>query len=49
MIKKLWYKAVNEAYDIMNEDVDTDIQGYDIDPEMVEFARKMHSLQELII
>ena len=38
--KKLWYKAVNEAYDIMNEDVDTDIQGYDIDPEMVEFARK---------
>lgn len=24
----------------MNEDVDTDIQGYDIDPEMVEFARK---------
>ena len=38
--KKLWYKAVNEAYDIMNEDVDTDIQGYDIDPEMVEFPRK---------
>ena len=38
--KKLWYKAVNEAYDIMNEDVDTDIQGYDIDPEMVEFAKK---------
>ena len=38
--KKLWYKAVNEAYDIMNEDVGTDIQGYDIDPEMVEFARK---------
>ena len=38
--KKLWYKAVNEAYDIMNEDVDTDIQRYDIDPEMVEFARK---------
>ena len=38
--KKLWYKAVNEAYDIMNEDVDTDIQGYDIDADVVKAARE---------
>ena len=49
--KKLWYKAVNEAYDIMNEDVDTDIQGYDIDPEALKSARanaKMAGVDKLI-
>ena len=38
--KKLWYKAVNEAYDIMNEDVDTDIQGYDLDGDVIKIARR---------
>ena len=49
--KKLWYKAVNEAYDIMNEDVDTDIQGYDIDAEALKAARsnaKMAGVDGLI-
>ena len=49
--KKLWYKAVNEAYDIMNEDVYTDIQGYDIDPEALKSARanaKMAGVDKLI-
>ena len=38
--KKLWYKAINEADDLINEDIDVDIQGYDIDEKMVEFSRK---------
>ncbi len=38
--KKNWYEAVNEAGDLINEDVDVDIQGYDIDSEMVEFSRR---------
>ncbi len=38
--KKCWYEAVDEAYNQMNEDVEVDIQGYDIDPEMIEYSRK---------
>ena len=38
--KKDWYEAVNQACDLINEDVDVDIQGYDIDPDMVEYSRK---------
>lgn len=38
--KKLWYDAVNEANDMINDDVKVDIQGYDIDGEVVEMARK---------
>lgn len=38
--KKNWYEAVNEAGDLINEDVDVDIQGYDIDSEMVEYSRR---------
>lgn len=38
--KKNWYEAINEANDIMDDDIDVDIQGYDIDEEMVEFSRK---------
>ena len=38
--KKLWYDAINEANDLIEDDIDTDIQGYDIDSQMVEFARK---------
>lgn len=38
--KKLWYDAVNEANELISDDIETDIQGYDIDGEMVEFSRK---------
>lgn len=38
--KKLWYEAVNEANDLIDDDIKTDIQGYDIDNEMIEFSRK---------
>jgi putative N6-adenine-specific DNA methylase len=38
--KKMWYDTVNEASDMINDDIDVDIQGYDIDKEMVEYARK---------
>ena len=37
--KKLWYDAVNEALDEMNEDVELNIQGYDIDSEVLKMAR----------
>lgn len=38
--RKLWYQAVNEANDKINDDIETDIQGYDIDGEMIEYSRK---------
>ena len=38
--KKLWYQTINEANDIINDDIETDIQGYDIDSEMIEYSRK---------
>ena len=38
--RKLWYEAVTEANDLLDESVRTDIQGYDIDPAMVKAARE---------
>ena len=38
--RKLWYEAVTEAGDLLREDISTDIQGYDIDPDMVKAARE---------
>ena len=38
--KKCWYDAVNEANVKINMDVETDIQGYDIDKEAIEMCRK---------
>ncbi|MCR5369121.1 MAG: class I SAM-dependent RNA methyltransferase [Clostridium sp.] len=38
--KKYWYEAVDEAGDMVREDVKTDIQGYDIDPDIVKVARE---------
>lgn len=35
-----WYDAVEEANDMICTDIDMDIQGYDIDPEVVAFARE---------
>ena len=38
--KQLWYDAVEEAQDMVNLDVEVDIQGYDIDGEVVKAARE---------
>ena len=38
--RKLWYEAVTEAGDQADEGIKTDIQGYDIDPDMVKAARE---------
>ncbi len=38
--KKLWYEAVNEANDLMDQTPDVDIQGYDVDPSVIRVARR---------
>lgn len=38
--KKCWYNAVEEAQDLVDLNVETDIQGYDIDPQAVKDARE---------
>lgn len=38
--KSLWYETVQEAQDMVNTDIQVDIQGYDIDPEVVKAARE---------
>ena len=38
--KKCWYRAMDEAFDLVDGDVKTDIQGYDIDDSMVSIARE---------
>lgn len=38
--KKCWYEAVNEANEKINMNVETDIQGYDIDKEAIEMCRR---------
>ena len=38
--KKAWYEAVDEANDMIDMSVETDIQGYDIDDEMIKAARE---------
>ena len=38
--KKSWYEAVDEANDMIDMSVETDIQGYDIDDEMIKSARQ---------
>ncbi len=38
--RKAWYDAVNEANDLIDDDIEVDIQGYDIDSEVVKAARK---------
>ncbi len=37
--KRLWYDCVDEANEILTLDIETDIQGFDIDEKMVEIAR----------
>lgn len=38
--KKNWYDAINEAQDLIQDDIETDIQGYDVDPKVLRMARK---------
>ncbi len=35
-----WYHAVDEANDLIEDDVEVDIQGYDIDAEVLKAARQ---------
>ena len=42
--KKAWYEAIDEANDNINLNIDTDIQGYDIDGEMIRIARENATL-----
>lgn len=37
--KKIWYDCFDEAEDIIDRDIKTDIQGYDIDGDIVKAAR----------
>lgn len=38
--RKLWYDAVNEANDLMDDQIETDIQGYDVDGSVIKVARR---------
>lgn len=38
--KKLWYETLEEAQDLIRTDIKTDIQGYDIDAEVLKAARE---------
>lgn len=38
--KKIWYEALDEAADMVDLSVSTDIQGYDIDDNMVSISRE---------
>ena len=38
--KKYWYEAVNEAQDLIDDRIETDIQGYDADAEVIRTARR---------
>ncbi len=49
--RKHWYRAVDEAESLIDLSVETDIQGYDIDDEMVSIARanaRLAGVEELI-
>ena len=38
--KKYWYGAVEEAQDLVDDQIEVDIQGYDIDGEVIKAARE---------
>lgn len=38
--KKLWYETVNEANELINDDIEADIQGYDVDGSVIKIARR---------
>lgn len=37
--RKCWYNSMDEANDLLDDQVKVDIQGYDIDPEVIKAAR----------
>ena len=45
VFKKYWYAALDEAHSFMDSKIDVDIQGYDIDGEVVKAARAAASGQ----
>ena len=38
--RKMWYDCIDEAGDLIQDDVETDIQGYDIDGAVIRVARR---------
>lgn len=38
--KKAWYEAVDEANELIDDDIEVDIQGYDIDGDVIRVARE---------
>lgn len=38
--RKCWYQAVDEAQELIDREVETDIQGYDLDGEIIRAARQ---------
>lgn len=38
--KKYWYDVIDEANDLIEDDIDVDIQGYDIDDSVIKIARR---------
>lgn len=42
--RKYWYRAIDEANDLLNLDVETDIQGYDIDGDIIKAAKENAAL-----
>ena len=38
--KKLWYETVNEANELINDDIEVDIQGYDVDGSVIKIVRR---------
>lgn len=37
--RKCWYEAMDEAHEMVDDTVSVDIQGYDLDPEVIKAAR----------
>ena len=49
--KQLWYDTVEESQEMVDLDVETDLQGYDLDPDMIKIARanaKQAGVEKLI-
>ena len=38
--KKRWYDVIEEANDLIEDDIEVDIQGYDVDPSVIKIARR---------
>lgn len=38
--KKTWYDVIEEANDLIEDDIEVDIQGYDVDPSVIRIARR---------